>query len=116
MAKVETVDVTPQNGATEFPVNDNDTMDMVETIASQTIRGAKSGNIVEDAFYEYEVDKGAVVEEAVIKMAEKQAFDKNAFDRTAKDPVILAKYFNNWEQAQYQTTTRRDEIRKILKY
>ena len=115
MAKVETVDVTPQNGATEFPVNDNDTMDMVETIASQTIRGAKSGNIVEDAFYEYEVDKGAVVEEAVIKMAEKQAFDKNAFDKTAKDPVILTKYFNNWEQAQYQTTTRRDEIRKILK-
>ena len=115
MAKVETVDVTPQNGATEFPVNDNDTMEMVETIASQTIRGAKSGNIVEDAFYEYDVDKGKVVEEAVIKMAEKQSFDKNAFDRTAKDPNILVKYFNNWEQAQYITTTRRDEIRKILK-
>ena len=33
MAKVETVDITPQNGTTEFPVNENETMNMVENIA-----------------------------------------------------------------------------------
>lgn len=114
MAEITTIDVTSEEGSTQFPLNQNDPYVAVETIARQTIRSAKNGNALEDAFYDYEIDKGKVVEEAVIKMASKQAYDKNAFSREAKDAEVLVKYFNNYESNQYQTTTRPDDIRAIL--
>ena len=113
MAKVETIDVTTSEGADKFPLETNDIYNMVEKVASQNIRSAKNGNALEDALYEYEVDKGSVVEEAVIKMAEAQEFNKNDSSRAPLDPSVLTKYFNNWEEKQFQTTTRRDDIRKI---
>lgn len=113
MAEVKTINKTSNEGSDIFPLETNAIYNMVEKIASQKIESAKNGNALENAFYEYEVDKGKVVEEAVIKMAEKQAYDKNASDRTPLDPKILTKYFNNWESGQYQTTTRRDEIRAV---
>lgn len=114
MATVTTVDVTTATGSDKFPLNNNDAYGMVETIAKQTIRSAKNGNELEDAFFEYEVDKGKVIEEAVIKMAEKQAFDKESFSKEAKDPEVLCKHFNNYDSAQYITTTRPDDVRAIL--
>lgn len=111
---VQTVDVTTPTGSETFPVNANDPYQAVETIARQTIRSAENGNALEDAFYEYEVENGKVIEEVVFKMAEKQAYDKNAFSREAKDAVPLVKYFNNYESEQYQTTTRPDDVRAIL--
>lgn len=113
MAKVETIDKTSNEGSKIFPLETNDIYNMVEKIASQKIQSAKNGNALENAFYEYDVDKGKVIEEAVIKMAEKQTYDKNANDRAPLDASVLTKYFNNWESAQYQTTTRRDDIRAI---
>lgn len=115
MGEITTVDVTSKTGSDTFPVVANDPYVMVETLASQTIRSAKNANALEDAFYDYEVDKGKVVEEAVIKMAEKQAFDKDAFSREAHDAEVLVKYFNNWNSVQYVTTTRPDEVRAVLK-
>lgn len=113
--EVTTFDVTTPQGSETFPLQSNDPYMLVETIARQTIRSAKNANALEDAFYDYEVDKGAVIEEAVIKMAEKQAFDKNDYSRAAKDAEVLVKYFNNYETAQYQTTTRPNDVRKVLK-
>lgn len=112
---VTTIDVTTQQGSDTFPLQSNDPYVMVESIASQSIRSAKNANALEDAFYDYEVDKGTVIEEAVVKMAEKQAFDKDDYSRAPKDAEVLVKYFNNYETAQYQTTTRPNDVRKVLK-
>ena len=115
MAQVTTVDVTTIIGSDTFPVNANDVYDLVETIAVQNIRAIKSSNRIEDAFYDYVVENGAVVEEAIVEMAEKQAFVKTgAPDLSPKDPKLAVKYFNNWESAQFQTTVRRSDIRKII--
>ena len=59
---VDTVDVTTATGSETFPVNANDPYQAVETIARQTIRSAENGNALEDAFYEYDVENGKVIE------------------------------------------------------
>ncbi len=115
MAQVITVDVTTLIGSDTFPVNANDVYGLVETLAVQNIRAVKSSNRIEDAFYDYVVDNGAVIEEAIIAMAEKQNFVKTgAPDLSPKDPTLDVKYFNNWEAKQFQTTIRRSDIRKII--
>ena len=115
MAKVETIDVTTMLGSDTFPVNVNDVYNIVETIAVQNIRAVLSSNRIEDAFYDYVVENGAVVEEAIIEMAEKTNFVKEGQpDLSPTDPVALVKYFNNWETAQFKTTIRRSDIRKII--
>lgn len=106
--------VTGQQGNKNFPASNNDKLGIVETIAAQNIRGLKSTNKLEDAFYFYDVGDGVVIEEAVIEMAKKQAFDKDAFDRKAKDPTLYARYFNNWVPGQYQVTKRTNDIRKVI--
>lgn len=115
MATVTTIDVTTLVGSDKFPLNVNDVYGLVETIASQQIRAVKSANKIVDGFYDYEVDNGTVIEEAVIAMAEKQTFVKTGSPNLApKDPTLYVKYFNNWEEAQFQTTTRKSDIRKII--
>ena len=115
MATVTTVDVTNKFGSDTFPLNVNGFLDLVEPLAIQNIRNVKSANRINDAFYEYEVENGKVIEEAIIKMAEKQNYvNTGAPNLAPKDPVLAVKYFNNWEEHQYQTTTRIAEIRKII--
>lgn len=115
MAQVITVDVAGLTGSDTFPVNANDVYDLVETIAVQNIRAVKSSNRIEDAFYDYVVENGAVIEEAIIEMASKQAFVKTgAPDLSPKDPNLDVKYFNNWEAKQFETTIRRSDIRKVI--
>lgn len=115
MAQVTTVDVTSIIGSDTFPVNANDVYDLVETIAVQNIRSLKSSNRIEDAFYDYVVDNGTVIEDAVTAMAEAQDFVKTgAPDLSPLDPKLFVKYFNNWEAKQFQTTVRRSDIRKII--
>ena len=115
MAQVTTVDVTSIIGSDTFPVNANDVYDLVETIAVQNIRSLKSSNRIEDAFYDYVVENGTVIEEAVTAMAEAQDFVKTgAPDLSPLDPKLFVKYFNNWEAKQFQTTVRRSDIRKII--
>lgn len=114
-AEVTTVDVTTMLGSDTFPVNANDVYDLVETIAVQNIRSLKSSNRIEDAFYDYVVENGAVIEEAVTAMAEAQEFVKTGQpDLAPLDPKMFVKYFNNWEAKQFQTTVRRSDIRKII--
>lgn len=115
MAVVETIDITTLTGSNTFPVNANDVYGLVETLAVQNIRAVKSSNRIEDAFYDYVVENGAVIEEAIVEMAEKQAFVKTGDPNLApKDPRLYVMYFNNWESAQFQTTIRRSDIRKII--
>ena len=115
MATVTTIDVTTLLGSSDFPVNVNDVYSLIETICVQNIRGVKSSNRIEDAFYDYVVENGTVVEEAIIKMAERQNFVKTGSPNLApKDPTLAVKYFNNWEPSQFQTTVRRNDIRKII--
>ena len=115
MAQVITIDVTTLTGSETFPVNANDVYGLIETIAVQNIRAVKSSNRIEDAFYDYVVENGAVIEEAIIKMAEAQNFVKTGQpDLSPKDPTLLVKYFNNWETKQFQTTIRKSDIRKVI--
>ena len=115
MANVTTIDVTDTYGSGNFPLNVNGVYDLVETIASQNIRAVKSVNPIEDAFYEYDVKDGSVIEEAIIAMANKQAFvNTGAPDLKPLDPTIYVKYFNHWEKKQFQTTTRITDIRNII--
>ena len=105
-------------GSDNFPVKANDFLDAVETIAQQNIRAVESTNLIEDAFYEYEVDDGKVIEEAIIEMAEAQAFVPTAEgsqpDLSPLDPKLHIKYFNEWNEQQFKTTLRKDEIRAII--
>ena len=115
MAQVTTIDVTTMLGSDTFPVNVNDVYGLIETIAVQNIRAVKSANRIEDAFYDYVVENGTVIEEAIVEMAEKQTFVKSGNPNLApKDPKLAVKYFNNWEEKQFQTTIRRSDIRKII--
>ena len=119
MASVTTIDVTPVDGSSTFPLNTNDVYGLVETLAVQNIRAVKSSNRIEDAFFEYPVANGKVIEEAIIEMAEAQNFTKVASPSgvpsfSPLDPTLYVKYFNNFEAKQFKTTIRRDDIRAII--
>ena len=115
MATVTTIDVTTKYGSADFPTNVNDFLGLIEPIAVQNIRAVKSSNRISNGFYEYEVANGRVIEEAIIKMAERQNFVRSGAPNLApKDPTLAVRYFNNWQDGQYQTTTRVSEIRKII--
>lgn len=105
-------------GSSTFPANANAFLTAVETIAQQNIRAVPNTNVIEDAFYEYEVEDGKVIEEAIIEMAEAQAFVPTAEGSQPNlaplDPTLYVKYFNNWEEKQFKTTLRQDEIRAII--
>lgn len=107
-------DITGINGSASFPANSNDVYGLIETLAVQNIRGVKSYNRIVDGFYEYDVENGKVIEEAVVQMANAQAFDKNTPSFSATDPTIRARYFNNFVAKQFKTTVRRDDIRAII--
>lgn len=104
----------PNTGAQDFPVTQNQFYGLVEKIAMQQIRGIKSANRLEDALYFYEIDNGTVIEQALIEKAKCKAYDPNAWQPLPSDPKVHPRYFNNWEQCQFITTTRYNEIRKII--
>ena len=115
MANVQTVDITGLTGSSTFPVNNNEFLGLVEKLAVQNIRRVKSSNKIEDGFYLYDITDGTVIEEALLAMAKKQPFvQTGAPNLSAKDPQLKVKYFNNYVSGQYQTSLRRDEIRKII--
>lgn len=114
MATVTTIDVTTLEGSDNFPVNANDVYNLIETIAAQNIRAVKSNNRIVDGFFDYDVENGKVIEEAVIAMAKAQAYNKDDFSFAPTDPEIYVRYFNNYEAAQFEHTVRRDDIRAII--
>lgn len=111
--------MTAQIGKDEFPATANKFLSAVETIAEQNIRAVESTNEIEDAFYEYDVKEGKVIEEAIIEMAKEQSFEPTIEgsqpDLSPLDPKLHIKYFNEWETKQFKTTLRRDDINAILK-
>lgn len=112
MAKI----VTPVNGSTDFPANENDIYPLVETIAYQNIKSVKSANRIDDGFFFIDLteENGVVLETALIQAAECQSYDKSKCDMSPLDPNVVARYFNNWNSCRYKRTVRRDDIRKIL--
>ncbi len=104
--------------AETFPANKNKFLEAVETLAVQNIKAVRNSNTIEDAFREYPVENGVVVEEALIKMADGKSFVPVAEganpDLSPLDPKVAVRYFGDWEAIQYKTTKRYDEIRKIL--
>lgn len=110
--------VTPVNGSSNFPATPNNFLAAVETIAQQNVRSVISTNKIEDAFYEYEVKDGKVIEEAIIALAQRQAFVPTAAgaqpDLSPLDPALYIRYFNNFEENQFKVTKRPDEIRAVI--
>lgn len=110
--------VTPVNGSVNFPATPNNFLAAVETIAQQNVRSVVSTNKIEDAFYEYEVKDGKVIEEAIIAMAQRQAFVPTAAgaqpDLSPLDPALYIRYFNNFVENQFKVTKRPDEIRAVI--
>lgn len=110
--------VTPVNGSANFPATPNNFLAAVETIAQQNVRSVISTNKIEDAFYEYEVKDGKVIEEAIIALAQRQAFVPTAAgaqpDLSPLDPALYIRYFNNFEENQFKVTKRPDEIRAVI--
>ena len=109
---------TPVNGQNTFPTTANAFLAAVETIAQQNVRAVESTNKIEDAFYEYDVKDGKVIEEAIIAMAARQAFVPTANgvqpDLSPLDPALYIRYFNNFEENQFKVTKRPDEIRAVI--
>lgn len=106
---------TAFEGSANFPTTANDVYGLVEKIAVQNITALKGANPIANAFYEYDVDgNGNVIEESVIEMAEAGTFDKNTPNFAPKDPVFNVRYFNNWQEKQFKTTIRKNDIRKII--
>lgn len=104
---------TGVDGSETFPVIYNDYMKAVETIASQNIRALVSTNKLENAFYEYDISDGRVIEEAVIAMAEASDFSRQpAF--VVADPKVYVQYFNNFEEKQFIVSIRKDDIKKVM--
>lgn len=105
-------------GSATFPANENTFLKAVETIAQETIRAVQSTNVIEDAFFNYEVKDGKVVEEAIIEMTKAQTFtptaEGSAPDLSPLDPKLHIKYFSDWTAKQFKTTLRRDDIRAII--
>ena len=110
--------VTPINGSNTFPATPNAFLSSVEKIAHQRIASVISTNKIEDAFYEYEVEDGKVIEEAIIAMAQRQAFTPTPTgvqpDLAPLDPSVYIRYFNNFEENQFKVTKRMDEIRAVI--
>lgn len=111
---METIDLSQIIGSDAFPNNVNDVLQLIETIASQRITAVNSANRLVDATFDYDVQNGRVVQEAVIEMAKSYAYDKNALDRAPKDPTVHVRYFDNYTERQFETTIRTDDIRKII--
>lgn len=109
---------TPINGQTTFPATANTFLAAVETIAHQNVRAVVSTNKIEDAFYEYEVKDGKVIEEAIIAMAQAQTFTPTVAgaqpDLSPLDPSLYIRYFNNFEEKQWKVSKRPDEIRAVI--
>lgn len=105
-------------GSATFPVVANEFLTNVETIAVQNIREVINTNLIEDAFYDYEVKEGKVINEAIIEMAEAQAFiptpEGTQPDLSPLDPTLHVKYFNNFVVNQFKQTLRKDEIESII--
>ena len=110
--------ITPVNGSANFPATPNTFLTAVETIAQQNVRAVESTNKIEDAFYEYEVKDGKVIEEAIIEMASRQAFTPTPQgvqpDLSPLDPKLYIRYFNNFEENQFKVSKRPDEIRAVI--
>lgn len=113
MATITTIDKTTQEGSATYPLTANEVYKAVETLASQEINNVKSANVISDAYYDYQINNGKVIEEVVIEMAEAQAFDKTP-KFVVKDPLLHVKYFNNYETKQFQATIRKDDIASVL--
>ena len=107
---------TPIQGSDNFPTTENEFYTAVETLAVQNIREIKNTNRIEDGFFEYPVDgNGNIIEEAVIEMAAAKNFvNTGAPDLSPVDPKLHVKYFNNFVPKQFEASTRKDDIRKIL--
>ena len=108
------IDLDKIVGTDQFPNKENDVYALIETIASQRIMAVQSANRLIDATFDYVVENGQVIQEAVIEMAKSYAYDKSAYDRAPKDPTLHVRYFADYTERQFEVTVRRDDVRKII--
>ena len=108
------IDLEKIIGTDEFPSTENDVLGLIETIASQRITALSSANRLYDATFDYDVENGKVIQEAVIEMAKSYAYDKDAYSRAPSDPTVHVRYFSDYTERQFEVSVRRDDIRAII--
>lgn len=109
--------LAPDNGSNTFPAQANEVLTLIETLATQSIEAAKSGNPLRASIPMEDIGNGKVLEKAVIELAKDYAYDKDALPFTEDDefdPSLVVQYFNKYEERQFATRIRRNEIRKVL--
>lgn len=105
------------DGADNFPATNNEIYNMVETLATQSIEKAKSGNPLRKYIPMEDIGNGVVHERAVIELAKDYAYDKDALPFNVDDdydPSVLVQYFSKYEERQYATRVRKHELRRVL--
>ena len=101
-------------GADSYTPTVNDIYAMVEKIAKQTIHSVNTFNPLE-VFDKGEIQNGTTIEESVLKLLAEYDYDKTAVDAMkAADPTFITKYFGTWNEKQFETTVREDDIRAVL--
>lgn len=110
-----TLCLAPDTGSGTFPATPNEVYSMVETLAIQSIESAKSTNVLAEDIPAEFIENGVVVEKAVIELAKDYAYDPDAIPfEENNDPTVYVQYFSNFDERQFATRLRYDEIRKIL--
>lgn len=105
------------NGQNNFPNTANAVYTMLETLATQSIEAARSANPLDEAIPAEFLENGVVKEQAIIKLAKDYAYDDDALPFTEDDdidPDVLVQYFSTYDERQFATRIRRNEIRKVL--
>ena len=86
----------------------------VEKICRQELDLCTSNNRLDDAFTKYDIDTGSEFEWGFIKSLLPQNVDKTKPDFAPKDANAVFVYLNEWDTKLFKTSTREDEIRKVI--
>lgn len=98
----------------DYTAKVNDIYAMVEKIARQVLRNVQTVDRLA-LFDKANVDNGTTVEEVVVGLLEAQGFNKNSVKFAERGLTNLyVKYYSDWTQTQFKTTTDENDIRKVM--
>lgn len=107
-------------GSNNFPATVNKFYEMIEGVIRQEINAAKLENPLTDSdacyFYDCKEGTGQVIETSIVKAATARGWEPTLTgpDLAPEDPTVYTKYFSEWKSKQFKTTTRIDDIRRVI--
>lgn len=110
----------PTIGSENFPADVNQFYNMIQGVIRQDIEAAKNINPLSDSdacyFYDCKEGTGQVIEESIVKAAEARGWEPTLTGPSLapEDPTVYTRYFSEWKDKQFLTTTRMDDIRRVI--